>query len=205
MGTDRFRADPPPAGPDGGSTRLPTRYGEFRARVHTDRRGGSQHLLLALGDVGAGPLLVRIHSECLTGDTLGSLRCDCGAQLDLALRLIAGEGRGMLLYLRQEGRGIGLHDKMRAYALQDEGLDTVEANERLGHPADAREYGVAAEMLAAAGVEQVRLLTNNPGKVDALEARGVRVVERVPLLVAPTPENGPYLDAKRRKLGHLLG
>ena len=205
MSTDRFRADPPPAGPDGGSARLPTRYGEFRARVHTDPGGGSQHLLLTLGDAGAGPVLVRLHSECLTGDTLGSLRCDCGAQLDLALRLIAGEARGVLLYLRQEGRGIGLHDKMRAYALQDEGLDTVEANERLGHPADAREYGVAAEMLAAAGVAEVRLLTNNPGKVDALEARGVRVVERVPLLVPPTPENGSYLDAKRRKLGHLLG
>ena len=205
MNSERFRAAHPPAGPDGGFARLPTRYGEFRASVHAGAVGGPQHLMLTLGEVGAAPVLVRVHSECLTGDTLGSLRCDCGAQLDLALRLIGAEGRGVLLYLRQEGRGIGLHEKLRAYALQDEGLDTVEANERLGHPADAREYGVAAEMLACAGVAEVRLLTNNPGKVDALEARGVRVVERVPLLVPPTPENGSYLDAKRRKLGHLLG
>ena len=205
MSRDPNRAATSPAGPDGGSARLPTRYGEFRARVHADPAGGSQHLTLTIGDVAAGPVLVRLHSECLTGDTLGSLRCDCGAQLDLALRLIASEGRGVLLYLRQEGRGIGLHDKLLAYALQDQGLDTVEANERLGHPADARDYAVAAEMLGAAGVAGVRLLTNNPGKVCALEAHGVRVVERVPLLVPATAENGSYLDAKRRKLGHLLG
>lgn len=183
--------------------RLPTRYGEFTAYVHED-----QHLALVYGDPAAlgadAPPLVRLHSECLTGDVLGSLRCDCGLQLDRALREIVESGHGVLLYLRQEGRGIGLHNKIRAYALQDEGLDTVEANEQLGLPADARDYAVAAGMLEALGVRRLRLLTNNPRKLEELERHGLEVVERLPLVVPPSAENESYLATKRAKLGHLL-
>ena len=190
--------------PEGGPARLPTRYGDFAARAHVDPRTRLHHLALVRGEVDDGaPVLVRVHSECLTGDVFGSRRCDCGAQLDLALRMIAEEGRGVLLYLRQEGRGIGLFGKLSAYVLQDQGLDTVEANERLGFPVDPRDYRVAAEMLGVLGVRQVRLLSNNPGKLAAMAQHGLRLVERVPLKVPETDESRGYLETKRRKMGHL--
>lgn len=185
--------------------RLPTRYGEFEAWVCEMPASDAHHLALVLGDVSGGePPLVRLHSECLTGDVLGSLRCDCGEQLDHALRQIADEGRGILVYLRQEGRGIGLYNKIRAYALQDQGLDTVEANEHLGFPADLRDYSIAAGMLRTLGVERLRLLTNNPLKLEALADHGLEIVERVPLVVPSTHENAAYLATKQTKMGHLL-
>ena len=188
-----------------GNARLPTRHGEFRARAYEDPDTGAQHLGLIRGVVGSeDPVLVRVHSECLTGDVLGSQRCDCGAQLEAALEQIAEAGRGILLYLRQEGRGIGLFNKIRAYALQDGGLDTVQANEHLGFPADLRDYAVASQMLSDLGARELRLLTNNPNKLSQLRAHGLKIVERVPLLVHLTPDNGPYLRTKRDKLGHLL-
>jgi 3,4-dihydroxy 2-butanone 4-phosphate synthase/GTP cyclohydrolase II len=149
-------------------------------------------------------VLTRVHSECLTGDVFGSARCDCGDQLELSLSQIADEGRGVVLYLRQEGRGIGLLNKLRAYQLQDEGLDTVEANHQLGFPADARDYSIAAEMLADLGIGAVRLLTNNPAKIDGLSGSGIIVTERVPLAIPSSASNQRYLDTKRVKLGHLL-
>jgi GTP cyclohydrolase II len=157
-----------------------------------------------MGEIDGSPILARVHSECLTGDVLGSLRCDCGSQLRSALDRIRAEGRGLLLYLRQEGRGIGLFNKVSAYALQDEGLDTVEANEHLGFPADIRDYRDAARILEDLGVQQVRLLTNNPTKIEQLRELGVDVIERVPIVVEPTPENESYLRTKRTKMGHLL-
>ena len=185
--------------------RLPTRYGDLVSRVCVDSETGAHHMALIMGRVDDGePVLLRIHSECLTGDVFGSLRCDCGLQLDQALSRIAEEGRGILLYLRQEGRGIGLFNKIRAYALQDDGLDTVEANEHLGFPADARDYGIAARMLESLGAQRLRLLTNNPRKLAALEDYGLEVVERVPLVIPPSQENEAYLATKRSKLGHLL-
>ena len=185
--------------------RMPTRYGEFISRVCVDAVTQAHHMALVLGDVGDGePVLTRIHSECLTGDVFGSLRCDCGLQLDQALKQIAAEGRGVLLYLRQEGRGIGLYNKIRAYALQDQGLDTVEANEHLGFPADARDYKVAAQMLEALKVQRLRLLTNNPKKLEALEEHGLEVTARVPLVIPPSAENRGYLATKRHKMGHML-
>jgi 3,4-dihydroxy 2-butanone 4-phosphate synthase/GTP cyclohydrolase II len=164
------------------------------------------HLALVLGDVDANePTLVRVHSECLTGDVFGSRRCDCGAQLQASLEIIAEQGRGVVLYVRQhEGRGIGLVDKLRAYALQDDGLDTVEANLALGHPPDRREYAIASEILQDLGVQKVRILTNNPSKFHALEAAGLEVIEQVPLKVGSNPHNDRYLRAKKEKLGHLL-
>jgi len=163
------------------------------------------HVALVKGDVAGRPdVLVRVHSECLTGDVFHSLRCDCGEQLTSALAMIEREGRGVLLYLSQEGRGIGLLNKLRAYRLQEDGLDTVEANERLGLPADLRDYGIGAQILADLGVRRIDLLTNNPRKVVGLEAYGLHIESRVPVQVKPNPHNRRYLSTKRDKLGHLL-
>ncbi|MCB9733192.1 MAG: GTP cyclohydrolase II [Deltaproteobacteria bacterium] len=184
---------------------LPTAHGDFIVRVFENGLTGRQHLALSCGEIRTGePVLVRLHSECLTGDVFGSRRCDCGAQLDRALAAIHAEGRGVVLYLRQEGRGIGLANKVRAYSLQDAGRDTVEANVELGLPIDQRDYGVAAQMLHALGVARVRLMTNNPEKIDGLVAAGVEVVSREPLEVAPGAANRAYLETKKHKLGHLL-
>jgi GTP cyclohydrolase II len=169
-----------------------------------DAGDGKEHVVLSMGDLSGPPPLVRIHSECLTGDALFSLRCDCGAQLEAALERIAIEGRGAVLYLRQEGRGIGLGNKIKAYALQDAGADTVEANHQLGLPADAREYGLAVALLRHLGLTRIRLMTNNPRKLDALAADGIEVTERVALETGRNPHNAAYLDTKRRKLGHLI-
>lgn len=184
--------------------KLPAHGAEFEVHDFEDLRSGEHHLALTLGDLrGPEPPLIRVHSECLTGDVFGSQRCDCGEQLERALEAIAREGRGAILYLRQEGRGIGLPAKLRAYELQDLGLDTVEANVHQGFPADARDFTVAARMLRHLGVQRVRLMTNNPAKMNALEAGGV-AVERVPLVVHPNAYNGGYLRTKRAKLGHDL-
>jgi 3,4-dihydroxy 2-butanone 4-phosphate synthase / GTP cyclohydrolase II len=187
-------------------TRLPNAHGEWRALGYQNSLDGTEHVALVYGDLGDGErVLVRVHSECLTGDVLGSLRCDCGAQLDAAMAAVAAEGRGIVLYLRgHEGRGIGLLAKLRAYYLQDSGVDTVDANLELGLPADAREYSTGAQMLADLGVRSVRLLTNNPAKVRGLSGFGVEVAGRVPLPVTPTPQNLRYLIAKRDRLGHLI-
>lgn len=186
------------------SSRLPTIYGEFRMTVYHDE-DGKEHVCMSLGDPKGAPLLVRVHSECLTGDVFGSVRCDCRDQLLFAFESIAEEGRGILVYLRQEGRGIGLTNKVHAYALQDEGLDTVDANLHLGLPADGRTYAVAAAILNDQGVKQIRLLTNNPQKVLDLETGKIEVVERVPHEFTPRPENQGYLKTKADKLGHLFG
>ncbi len=187
------------------SSRLPTRHGLFTIHAFEEPQTGQEHVALSMGEVGNGePVLMRIHSECLTGDGFGSLRCDCGPQLEAAMQKVAAEGRGVILYLRQEGRGIGLVNKVRAYQLQDQGADTVEANEQLGFAPDLREYSMCEDMLRHLGISRVRLMTNNPLKVEALEKHGVEVVERVPLMTGRNAHNDQYLDTKQEKMGHLL-
>jgi GTP cyclohydrolase II len=184
------------------SCQLPTRWGLFTLHGLADAQG-REHAALSLGELGGDePVLVRLHSECLTGDVFGSLRCDCGPQRDAAMAAIAAAGRGVLLYLRQEGRGIGLVNKIRAYALQEAGADTVEANRLLGLPDDARDYRVAAQLLQGLGVRHVRLLTNNPAKVAALQTLGITVAERLPLHAGANPHNHAYLDTKAQRMGH---
>jgi 3,4-dihydroxy 2-butanone 4-phosphate synthase/GTP cyclohydrolase II len=185
--------------------KLPTKYGEFTAIAYKSDIDPNEHVALVMGDISTEePVLVRVHSECLTGDIFGSLRCDCGEQIALAMQTIADEGRGVLLYMRQEGRGIGFHNKIRAYALQDKGLDTVEANLSLGFAPDLRDYGIGAQILADLGLHTIRLLTNNPKKVIGLEGYGLKVLETLPVIASPNPYNRYYLEIKQKKLGHLL-
>ena len=185
--------------------KLPTKYGEFTVIAYRSKVDPDQHVALVKGDItGDEPVLVRVHSECLTGDVFGSLRCDCGGQIVLAMEKIAQEGRGVFLYMRQEGRGIGFHNKLRAYALQDQGLDTVEANLALGFDADLRDYGIGAQILADLGLHKIKLLTNNPKKVIGLESYGLHIVEIAELKTSPTPYNLEYLKTKQKKLGHML-
>jgi len=187
------------------SSRLPTLWGDFVMHGFEDDKGSKEHVVLTMGDVADGaPVLTRIHSECLTGDALFSMRCDCGNQLQAALQAIAEEGRGALFYLRQEGRGIGLLNKIKAYKLQDAGADTVEANEQLGFGADMRDYSMLQPMAEHLGVKAVRLMTNNPRKVAALEEQGVEVVERIALHTDSNPHNEKYLQTKAGKLGHMF-
>jgi 3,4-dihydroxy 2-butanone 4-phosphate synthase/GTP cyclohydrolase II len=187
------------------SVRLPTAFGEFTAVAFREVLSGKNHVALVKGQVdGVEDVLVRVHSECLTGDVFHSLRCDCGEQLELALQRIAGEERGVLLYMSQEGRGIGLLAKLRAYELQENGFDTVEANVELGSPPDAREYGIGSQILADLGLSTIRILTNNPRKITGIEGFGLKVVEQVPIEVPPNMENRLYLETKRDKLGHRL-
>jgi 3,4-dihydroxy 2-butanone 4-phosphate synthase/GTP cyclohydrolase II len=187
------------------SVRLPTDYGEFQAVAYRERLTGREHVALVKGDVaGAEDVLVRVHSTCLTGDVFHSHRCDCGEQLERALGRIERDGMGVLLYLQQEGRGIGLLNKLRAYELQESGMDTVEANLELGFPADAREYGIGSQILADLGLTTIRVLTNNPKKISGIEGFGLTVVSQEPIEVRPTDENRRYLETKRDKLGHTL-
>jgi 3,4-dihydroxy 2-butanone 4-phosphate synthase/GTP cyclohydrolase II len=185
--------------------KLPTDYGEFDLHLYRSRVDGQHHLALVRGEIaGQKNVLVRVHSECLTGDVFGSRRCDCGPQLHQAMRQVAEAGRGVILYMRQEGRGIGLAPKIKAYKLQEQGYDTVEANQKLGYGMDLREYGLGAQILVDLGLKTIRLLTNNPKKVVGLEGYGLKIVEQVPIKVKPNPHNERYLKTKREKLGHLL-
>jgi 3,4-dihydroxy 2-butanone 4-phosphate synthase/GTP cyclohydrolase II len=187
------------------SAALPTKFGEFRINVFESVVDKQTHIALVCGDVGGGKdVMVRVHSQCVTGDVLHSIRCDCGAQLEVAMQRIAAEGRGVLLYLNQEGRGIGLANKIRAYELQDEGLDTVEANERLGFKADQRDYGIGVQILRELGVRSMRLLSNNPRKLVGIEGYGLSVSEWLPLEIAASDSTRRYLKTKKEKLGHRL-
>ena len=184
---------------------MPTRHGVFRAYGYASAIDAKEHVALVMGDINSDePVLTRVHSECVTGDVFSSMRCDCGEQLDLALEHIAAEGAGVFLYMRQEGRGVGLHNKLRAYALQDTGLDTVEANVQIGFPPDLRDYGIGAQILVDLGVRKLKLMTNNPRKVVGLDAFGLELVERVPIEVEPNDHNRRYLETKRDKMGHIL-
>ncbi len=186
-------------------TKLPTQYGEFTAIAYKSDIDPAEHVALVMGDIsGEEPVLVRVHSECLTGDVFGSMRCDCGEQLAFAMQRIAEEGRGVLLYMRQEGRGIGFHNKLRAYALQDNGLDTVEANVSLGFAPDLRDYGIGAQILVDLGLHEIRFLTNNPKKIIGFQGYGLEVVEQIPIIATPNPYNIRYLETKKNKMGHLL-
>jgi 3,4-dihydroxy 2-butanone 4-phosphate synthase/GTP cyclohydrolase II len=185
--------------------KLPTPYGEFTVIAYKSQTDPAEHLALVMGDVATDdPVLVRVHSQCLTGDVFHSMRCDCGEQIEMAMKKIAGEGRGVVLYLRQEGRGIGIHNKIKAYALQDEGLDTVEANISLGFKADPRDYGIGAQILADLGLRNMRLMTNNPKKMSGLESFGLKITEQLPLTTQPNRYNRRYLQTKQKKMGHLL-
>ncbi len=187
------------------TTKLPTELGEFSLVLYETTIDASQHVALVKGTIEDGaPSLVRVHSQCLTGDVFGSRRCDCGAQLRRAMAIVAEAGRGVVLYIHQEGRGIGLTNKLKAYALQEQGLDTVEANLALGFGPDLRDYGIGAQILVDLGLKDLRLLTNNPRKIVGLEGYGLRVIERVPIEVSPHPDNAKYLESKRDKLGHWL-
>lgn len=185
--------------------KLPTRYGDFTAIAYKSDIDNDEHLALVMGNIETKkPVLVRVHSECLTGDIFGSRRCDCGDQVILALKRITEEGRGILLYMRQEGRGIGFHNKICAYELQDKGMDTVEANLSLGFEPDLRDYGIGAQILADLGLHKIRLITNNPKKVIGLEGYGIKVMETVPIIIPPNPHNRRYLETKQKKMGHVL-
>ena len=187
------------------TAKLPTKYGNFELYLYKSAVDEHHHLAVVKGNVSTGePVIVRVHSQCLTGDILGSLRCDCGEQLDKALEMIEQEGRGVLLYMRQEGRGIGLSNKIMAYELQDNGWDTVEANEELGFKPDLRDYGIGAQILADLGIKKIRLLTNNPKKIVGLKGYNLEIVERVPIEITPNEVNAHYLETKRDKLGHLI-